>query len=169
VRGFPGEGVNASRFFFNADFSLDVAEQLSQANAVFYASKAGTRERSAGLPPWQRNGHPTVKPALTLCKWLATLLLPPAAYAPRRLLIPFAGSGSECIGAMMAGWESIVGIEQDASYVEIARQRVAYWQAQAQAPAPPKKIRVPRARAVNPVTVPKTRREQLGLFDTLIA
>jgi DNA modification methylase len=75
----------------------------------------------------RRNGHPTQKP-LTLVQWLATLLLPPAAYAPRRLLIPFSGTASEGIGAMLAGWEEIVMIEQDQSYVDIARQRVAYWQ-----------------------------------------
>ena len=32
------------------------------------------------------------------------------------------------VGAMLAGWEEIIGIEQDQSYVEIARQRLAYWQ-----------------------------------------
>jgi hypothetical protein len=73
-----------------------------------------------------RNPHPTVKP-LKLTQWLATLLLPPAAYAPRRLLIPFAGTASEGIGAMLAGWEEIVMIEQDHGYVDIAKARVDYW------------------------------------------
>jgi site-specific DNA-methyltransferase (adenine-specific) len=74
-----------------------------------------------------RNSHPTVKP-IKLTQWLATLLLPPAAYAPRRLLVPFCGSGSEGIGALLAGWEEIVMIDSDQSYVDIARTRVAYWQ-----------------------------------------
>jgi hypothetical protein len=72
------------------------------------------------------NPHPTVKP-LKLTQWLATLLLPPEAYAPRRVLIPFAGVGSEGLGAMLAGWEAIVMIEQNQDYVNIARERLAYW------------------------------------------
>lgn len=73
-----------------------------------------------------RNNHPCVKP-ISLARWLATLLLPPAEYAPRRILVPFAGSGSEMIGAGLAGWEDIVGIEQDADNCEIARARLTYW------------------------------------------
>ena len=75
-----------------------------------------------------RNSHPTVKP-IDLTRWLSRLLLPPDAYAPRRILIPFSGSGSECIGAMLAGWEEVVGIEMDLEYVRIARARLAYWAA----------------------------------------
>ena len=71
-------------------------------------------------------GHPTVKP-LALCRHLATLLLPAASVAPRRLLVPFAGSGSEMIGAMQAGWDEIVGIEQDSDYCEIAKLRLQHW------------------------------------------
>ena len=73
-----------------------------------------------------RNPHPTVKP-IDLTRWLATLLLPPAEYAPRRILIPFAGSGSECIGAHLAGWEEIIGIEMEKEYVEIAEARLKHW------------------------------------------
>jgi hypothetical protein len=79
----------------------------------------------------QRNVHPTVKP-IKLAQWLATLLLPPAAYAPRRILVPFAGVASEGLGAMLAGWEAIVMIEQDQGYVNIARERLAYWWRQRQ-------------------------------------
>ena len=73
-----------------------------------------------------RNHHPTVKP-IDLARYLATLLLPPAEYAPRRILVPFSGVGSEMIGAMLAGWEEVVGIEQDAEYCEIARRRIAHY------------------------------------------
>jgi hypothetical protein len=72
-----------------------------------------------------RNPHPCVKP-LALCRWLATLLLPPAAYAPRRLLVPFAGSGSEMLGAALAGWEEVIGIEKDPLYVAISVARLAH-------------------------------------------
>lgn len=75
----------------------------------------------------RRNIHPTIKP-IALSRYLATLLLPPAEYAPRRLLIPFAGAGSEVIGAMLAGWEQIEGIELMAEHVQIAAARIAYWQ-----------------------------------------
>jgi hypothetical protein len=73
-----------------------------------------------------KNNHPTVKP-ISLAKHLATLLLPPKEYAPRRILVPFAGVGSECIGAFLAGWEEIVGIEIGKEYCEIAEARLEYW------------------------------------------
>jgi hypothetical protein len=119
------------------------------ASRFFYVAKASRRERDAGLDaiepqttddgrnipidnPFQRgkrlrhNYHPTVKP-LALTRYLATLLLPPVSVAPRRLLVPFAGSGSEMIGAMQAGWDEIVGIEQDSDYCEIAKLRLQHW------------------------------------------
>jgi len=43
---------------------------------------------------------------------------------------PCQGSGSEMIGAMQAGWEEVVGIEQDSEYCEIARRRIEYWDSQ---------------------------------------
>ncbi len=36
-------------------------------------------------------------------------------------------AGSEIIGAMLAGWPSIVGIELEAEYVQIVRARLAHW------------------------------------------
>ena len=97
------------------------------ASRFYYCAKASTPERDRGTT---RNTHPTVKP-IDLCRWLATLLLPPARDgAPRRILVPFSGSGSEMIGAAMAGWESVLGIEAEAAYVEIARARIAAWTAQ---------------------------------------
>ena len=135
----------ASRFFHSVNWALEDAEPF------FYTAKASRAERDAGLSvdkqlrlddshagrkealdnPFirgkseMRNNHPTVKP-LSLSRHLATLLLPPALYAPRRLLNPFAGSHSEAIGAMLAGWEHVTAIEMDPSYCEIGRQRVAH-------------------------------------------
>ena len=76
----------------------------------------------------RRNIHPTVKP-LDLCRYLATLILPPAGrpQGPRKLLVPFSGSGSEMTGALLAGWDDVTGIEREAEYVEIAKARLAYW------------------------------------------
>lgn len=75
----------------------------------------------------RRNTHPTIKP-ISLARYLATLLLPPAQYGPRRLLIPFSGAGSEVIGADLAGWEDVTGIELGADHCAIANARRAYWQ-----------------------------------------
>jgi len=126
-------------------FMLD--EQAGKHRArFFYCAKASRSEREAGCekletvtrhrvnpgglenePRWAptqvKNDHPTVKP-LGLCRWLATLLLPPDSVKPRRLLVPFCGSGSEMIGALQAGWDEIVGVEQDAHYCDIARARM---------------------------------------------
>jgi hypothetical protein len=150
-----GDTGTAARFF------TQVGWQLEQAEPLYYCAKAGRRERDKGLEEWEakpgvvhipqsegrqlhqvhadgqhltmprHNPHPTVKP-IALARHLATLLLPPPEYAPRRILVPFAGSGSEMIGAMLAGWEEVVGIEQDAEYCELARARIAHW---AQQPA----------------------------------
>lgn len=87
---------------------------------------SGNLTNGTGRVTNRHNPHPCVKP-ISLARWLATLLLPPAEYAPRRILVPFAGSGSEMIGAGLAGWEEIVGIEQDADNCEIARARLTYW------------------------------------------
>ena len=138
----------AARFFFN------VNRQLDEADPVLYQAKATRKERDAGLGDFAeteggiknasgrgyserdpyakikvRNPHPTVKP-IDLTRWLATLLLPPTEYAPRRILIPFSGSGSEMIGAHLAGWEQIVGIEMAQEYCEIAEARLKYWTTQ---------------------------------------
>lgn len=156
-----GDNGTAARFFYNADWSYEVAEQLATADPVRYCAKASRRERDAGLegfeagPPradsltagierknakmrserksknLMRNPHPTIKP-ISLAKWLATLLLPPGEYAPRRLLVPFAGVGSEIIGAQLAGWEEIEGVEREPEYCEIGAARLAWWREQAQ-------------------------------------
>jgi len=85
----------------------------------------GTVPVNAQIRP-ARNNHPTIKP-LKLLRWLATLLLPPDIYAPRRIVVPFCGVSSEIIGAGLAGWDEITGIEQEEEYVNIGRARAAYW------------------------------------------
>lgn len=90
------------------------AGDIGGASRFFYCAKASKRERGEG------NHHPTVKP-LALCEYLARLIMPPR---PGKLLVPFAGSGSEMIGALRAGWPEVVGIEREASFVRIARMRL---------------------------------------------
>jgi DNA modification methylase len=81
-------------------------------------SKLPKKKRAKG------NIHPTVKP-LDLMRYLSTMILPPPPKSglDRRLLVPFAGSGSEGIGAIQAGWEIVTGIEMEKNYIEIAEAR----------------------------------------------
>ena len=73
------------------------------------------------------NNHPCLKP-IDLCRYLALLLLPPAQEGKtRKLLVPFSGSGSEMIGALLAGWDHVTGIEIDARYAKIAKARIQHW------------------------------------------
>ncbi len=106
VAGFPvTSGGSAARFF--------------------YCAKASKGERNAGSQ--MQNFHPTVKP-LSLCKYLATLCLPPKQDAQlRHLLVPFSGSGSEMIGGLLAGWDTVTGIEMEKDYIEIAEARLTHW------------------------------------------
>ena len=87
------------------------------ASRFFYCAKASSEDRG------RSNTHPTVKPQ-DLCRYLARLVLPPQGSAPRRLIVPFAGSGSEMLGALVAGWDEIVGIELEQKYIDIAIQRL---------------------------------------------
>lgn len=114
----------------------------------YYQTKPGRGERNAGLighlpcvvcgshdaehhvigdeiAPCVRNHHPTVKP-LGVTEYLARLMLPPLSHRDDAVLLtPFAGTGSEMIGAFMAGWGRVEGCEIDAAYVEIANLRIA--------------------------------------------
>lgn len=139
-----GDVGTASRFFFRADWELETADPF------FYCEKASRFERETGLPgelpcvkcgktdslthedkdgkavPCIRNDHPAVKP-IKLTRHLASLLLPPKEYAPRRIFVPFSGVGSEVIGAILAGWEEVVGVDSDAGYCAIAEPRIDFW------------------------------------------
>lgn len=123
------------------------------ASRFFYTAKVSTKERNAGCehlePPrfetntpygqgpearaesnaaGSKNNHPTLKP-LSLTEYLAKLLLVPERTdgKPRRILVPFSGAGSEAIGAALAGWDEVVGIEIDPEYVKIAEARAKHW------------------------------------------
>jgi hypothetical protein len=124
----------------------EVAPMLNGASRFYYVTKASREERDRGLEGTAiaertdtealgdggrgksnvHNDHPTIKP-LDLCRYFARLLLPPprADGRPRRIVIPYAGSGSECIGALQAGWDEVVGIELDPKHAEKARLRIS--------------------------------------------
>lgn len=56
------------------------------------------------------------------------MILPPARpNRPRRLLVPFSGSGSEMIAALRAGWDEVVGVELLGEYAVIAEARLTRW------------------------------------------
>lgn len=96
----------------------------------FYQSKPSKKERNEGLPDSMKNNHPTVKP-VELIRYLANLILPPPRSdgQPRKILIPYSGSGSEMIGAALAGWDHIDGIEINPEYIKIAEHRMKWWTA----------------------------------------
>jgi site-specific DNA-methyltransferase (adenine-specific) len=75
----------------------------------------------------ERVDHPTQKP-IALCEKLLKSCKQPASEG--YVLIPFAGSGSECVAAKQLGLP-FVGIELNPTYVELIRTRLA------PPPAPP--------------------------------
>lgn len=122
VRQMENQKVESSEMFYCADW---MAERIEALNPAFYAPKASTRERNAGLDG--RNPHPTVKP-LALGEYLSKLLLPPDYYGDeRRVLNPFAGSFSDAIACDRAGWPNVTAIEQSAEYCDVGRARIAFW------------------------------------------
>ena len=78
----------------------------------FYAAKASRADRGEG------NTHPTVKPT-ALMRYLVRLVTPPDGL----VLDPFMGSGSTGKAARIEGFR-FFGIEQDASYIAIAKARM---------------------------------------------
>lgn len=123
---------------------LDEHGDRGGASRFFYGSKASRAERDAGVTgpvktvtcrPGSdddterkirerlhgrrgRNHHPTVKP-VDLMRWLVRLITPPGGL----VLDPFAGSGTTGVACVHEGFR-FVGIEQDAEYVQIARDRI---------------------------------------------
>jgi site-specific DNA-methyltransferase (adenine-specific) len=71
----------------------------------------------------QKNNHPTLKPIELNYRILKLFKLP----TDQKICYPFAGSGSEIIGGIKAGFENWVGCEINAEYVAIANARIKYW------------------------------------------
>jgi hypothetical protein len=80
---------------------------------VRYCPKASRKDRGEG------NDHPTCK-STALMSWLVSLVTKPGDV----VLDPFAGSGSTGVACLRAGRE-FVGVERDAHYWGIARDRLA--------------------------------------------
>ena len=105
--------LESGRYPTNVLVSEEALECVGDGRRTFYCPRVGKAEG-------KDNPHPNRKP-IRLTTYLATLIRPPT---PRRILVPFAGSGSEMLGARTAGWEHVVGIEHKAEYAEIARRRL---------------------------------------------
>lgn len=88
-------------------------------DAAAYVKTARNADRFVGSP------HLAVK-AADGGSHLAGLLRQPDPEA--RILIPYAGTGSEIIAAMLAGWRRIVAVEMSDQWAAVARRRVAWWQ-----------------------------------------
>ena len=82
--------------------------------------------------PYQRNksvainNHPTLKPIALNEKILKLFKTP----NDDKIVYPFAGSGSEVIGGIKAGFNNWVGCEINPDYVDIAKARIDYWTTQ---------------------------------------
>jgi hypothetical protein len=126
----------------SADAAADLDAHVAGAARYFYADKASTDEREAGLeafdvgPRWndgrkatdkdypshrgatdRRNMHPTVKP-IDVMRWLVRLVTPPGGV----VLDPYAGSGTTGIACVLEGF-GFVGVDLDSAHVAIATAR----------------------------------------------
>jgi DNA modification methylase len=129
--GYSDSG-GASRFFYTTKASRKEREKgcehlpLRSAAEMTDSEEGQARLDSprtgAGRTGGARNHHPTVKP-IDLVRYLSRLILPPTPDPV--LLVPFSGSGSEMIGALLAGWPFVLGIERDPEYIQIAHARLA--------------------------------------------
>ena len=132
--GYLDGKTNVSRFFFSSKVSTKERERGCELLPPKSAGEMTEREEDtqglespragAGRTGGAHNHHPTLKP-IALCQWEATMIKPPTKDAC--LLVPYSGAGSEVIGALLAGWPSVVGIEMDPDYVKIAMARIASW------------------------------------------
>lgn len=94
------------------DGSDEPCKLLDSAARFFYCAKASKADRGEG------NGHPTVKPT-ELMRYLCRLVTPPGGV----VLDPFMGSGSTGKAAALEGF-CFIGIEREAEYLAIARERI---------------------------------------------
>jgi DNA modification methylase len=132
-----GDNGGASRFFYVAKVApweahagvRDFYWRRDAASPTGFARVDGDTWRV--LPKRGRgrgNIHPTKKP-IELVTWLARLLcMPPRPGGePRRLLVPFCGTGAEVIGGAFAGFDAVEGIEMLEDYAGLARARARWW------------------------------------------
>ena len=117
-----GDTGSAARFFYCAKASrsdrnagLEGMEERPGPGSK-RTNPAPGRQAALGAP--RANHHPTVKPT-DLMRYLCRLVTPPGG----TVLDPFTGSGSTGRGAVLEGF-NFIGIEREAEYAEIARDRI---------------------------------------------
>lgn len=101
------------------DAGLDGEDFEAHSNFGVGMLRDGARGQSTDV----KNTHETVKP-IELVRYFARMMLPPARSTPRRILVPFSGSGSEMIACLQAGWDEVVGIEREAKHIKVAEGRI---------------------------------------------
>ena len=118
--------------------------QQNNYDIYFYKSKVSKSERNAGLDGFEdlefksdvpvpqraerpfnsiKNNHPTLKP-ISLNEKILKLFKTPN---DQKICFPFAGSGSEIIGGIKAGFNNWTGCELNQEYIDIANARIEYW------------------------------------------
>lgn len=109
------------------NFIIDGSEEVvslfpktkdSSAARFFYCAKASRSEKRDGLGD-NENVHPTVKP-LALMQYLARLTKTPTGGI---VFDPFMGSGTTGLASVLEG-RDFYGIEKEAEYYELAKQRM---------------------------------------------
>ena len=121
VVGLTGD---AARFFYCAKASKadrdEGCEGLEERETNRYGEQGQgpLSQQTPRVTQRNRNHHPTVKPT-ALMQYLCRLVTPPGG----TVLDPFMGSGSTGAAAMLEGFQ-FIGIEREAEYVAIARERI---------------------------------------------
>lgn len=95
---------------------------------------------------------------------LAGLLRQPGPEA--RILIPYAGTGSEIIAAMLAGWRRIVAVEMSDQWAAVARRRVAWWRQAIESGSRGEALAILRDWGTSSGEAPAEDEAQLALFGT---
>jgi hypothetical protein len=119
-----GDSGSAARFFYCAKASKadrdEGCEGLEERETNRYGEQGQgpLSQQTPRVTQRNRNHHPTVKPT-ALMQYLCRLVTPPGGV----VLDPFMGSGSTGAAAMLEGFQ-FIGIEREAEYVAIARERI---------------------------------------------
>jgi len=131
---FHDDSGGASRFFYCAKTSkaernagLETFAATRSSDDGYGSIQKPKLDRAAPRENWEphksANTHPTVKP-IALMRWLCRLVTPPGG----TVLDPFLGSGTTGCAAVLDGFD-FIGIEREADYAEIAKARIAFWEA----------------------------------------
>jgi site-specific DNA-methyltransferase (adenine-specific) len=94
--------------------------ELYDHDLFIYEPKVGEAERNNGI---SKNNHPTLKPIDLNSKVLKLFKTP----NDQKICYPFAGSGSEIIGGLQAGFSHWVACEINEDYIKIANARIKHY------------------------------------------